>query len=139
MMKKATVNKCNINSNNVYENSSGIDFYEVYADYNYSPLTNQYTAKKFDNDTFPDSFFFGAISDSKKPLNIFFEIKKEDNTVIYRNSFTLNNGYNERIIPFEKLNIVKGENYKVYFTGAKFEYENSNRTVQDNELMIAIK
>ena len=40
MMKKATVNKCNINSNNVYENSSGIDFYEVYADYNYSPLTN---------------------------------------------------------------------------------------------------
>lgn len=30
-------------------------------------------------------------------------------------------------------------NYKVYFTGAKFVYENANRTVQDNEIMIAIK
>ena len=40
MMKKATVNKCNINSNNIYDNSSGINFNEVYAEYNYSPLTN---------------------------------------------------------------------------------------------------
>jgi predicted RND superfamily exporter protein len=29
--------------------------------------------------------------------------------------------------------------YNVYFTGAKFIYDNSNRTVQPNELMIAIK
>ena len=34
---------------------------------------------------------------------------------------------------------LENENYKVYFTGAKFEYEDSNRTVQDNELMVAIK
>lgn len=34
---------------------------------------------------------------------------------------------------------LENENYKVYFTGAKFEYEDSNRTVQDNKLMIAIK
>ena len=34
---------------------------------------------------------------------------------------------------------LENEDYKVYFTGAKFEYEDSNRTVQDNELMIAIK
>lgn len=34
---------------------------------------------------------------------------------------------------------LENENYKVYFTGAKFEYEDSNRTVQDNELIIAIK
>ena len=40
MMKKASVNKCNINSDNVYDNSSGINFTEVYAEYNYSPLTN---------------------------------------------------------------------------------------------------
>ncbi len=40
MMKKATDNKCNINSNNVYDNSSGIDSNEVYAEYKYSPLTN---------------------------------------------------------------------------------------------------
>lgn len=30
-------------------------------------------------------------------------------------------------------------NYLVYFTGTKFVYQNANRTVQDNELMIAIK
>lgn len=29
--------------------------------------------------------------------------------------------------------------YQVYFTGAKFTYQNANRTVQDNELMVAIK
>ena len=29
--------------------------------------------------------------------------------------------------------------YKVYFTDDKFTYENANRTVQSNELMIAIK
>lgn len=29
--------------------------------------------------------------------------------------------------------------YKVYFTGAKFTYQNANRIVQDNELMVAIK
>lgn len=39
MMKKVVVNDCNINSNNIYENSSGIDFNEVYSDYEYSPLT----------------------------------------------------------------------------------------------------
>lgn len=29
--------------------------------------------------------------------------------------------------------------YKVYFTGAKFTYNNASRTVQDNEFMIAIR
>lgn len=29
--------------------------------------------------------------------------------------------------------------YDVYLTGSKFVYENANRTVQDNEIMIAIK
>ena len=29
--------------------------------------------------------------------------------------------------------------YKVYFTGAKFTYKNASRTVQDNELMVAIR
>lgn len=35
--------------------------------------------------------------------------------------------------------ILEEMNYKVYFTGAKFIYENANRTVQDNELLIAVK
>lgn len=36
-------------------------------------------------------------------------------------------------------NRLENLNYKVYFTGAKFVYKNANRTVQDNELLIAIK
>ncbi|MBQ9318406.1 MAG: IS1595 family transposase [Bacilli bacterium] len=39
MMKKATTKICKTNSNNVYSNSFGIDFSEIYVDYNYSPLT----------------------------------------------------------------------------------------------------
>ena len=34
---------------------------------------------------------------------------------------------------------LEGIDYKVYFTGAKFTYQNANRTVQDNELMVAIR
>ena len=34
---------------------------------------------------------------------------------------------------------LENESYKVYFTGAKFEYNNAKMKVQDNELMIAIK
>ena len=34
---------------------------------------------------------------------------------------------------------LENENYKVYFTDAKFIYENANRTVQPNEILIAIK
>ena len=33
----------------------------------------------------------------------------------------------------------ENKGYKVYFTGARFEYQNANRMVQDNELMIAIR
>ena len=40
MMKKATKYNCKINTNNVYTNTSGIDFDIVYSDYNYLPPTN---------------------------------------------------------------------------------------------------
>ncbi len=33
----------------------------------------------------------------------------------------------------------ENKGYKVYFTGARFEYQNASRMVQDNELMIAIR
>ena len=36
-------------------------------------------------------------------------------------------------------NYLEKKGYKVFFTGAKFTYENANRTVQPKELMIAIK
>lgn len=38
IMKKATINNSSVNSTNIYNNSSGIDFNLVYADYNYHPL-----------------------------------------------------------------------------------------------------
>ena len=52
-----------------------------------------------------------------------------------------NNLYEEEVDEFLKINksYLEDKGYNVYFTGAKFVYENANRTVQDNELMIAIK
>lgn len=47
-MKKVTINSCTVNSSNVYDNTSGIDFYKVYSEYNFSPLTNQDTAINFE-------------------------------------------------------------------------------------------
>ena len=42
---------------------------------------------------------------------------------------------------FLKLSRTRLENlgYQVYFTGAKFTYNNTNMVVQPNELMVAIK
>ena len=34
---------------------------------------------------------------------------------------------------------LQNESYKVYFTGARFEYKDAKMRVQDNELIIAIK
>ena len=34
---------------------------------------------------------------------------------------------------------LQNENYRVYFTGARFEYRDAKIKVQDNELMIAVK
>lgn len=52
-----------------------------------------------------------------------------------------NNLSEEKIDEFLRLNKIRLENlgYKVYFTGAKFVFQNVNRTVQPNEYMIAVK
>ena len=34
---------------------------------------------------------------------------------------------------------IENKGYNVYFTGVRFVYQNANRLVQPNELMIAIK
>lgn len=34
---------------------------------------------------------------------------------------------------------LQNENYRVYFTGARFEYRDAKIKVQDNELIIAVK
>lgn len=44
----------------------------------------------------------------------------------------------EEILEINK-NYFENKGYRVYFTGARFEYQNARRMVQDNELMIAIK
>lgn len=38
MMKKTLKHCCHINSNNTYQNLSGIDFFSVYSDYNFNSL-----------------------------------------------------------------------------------------------------
>lgn len=52
-----------------------------------------------------------------------------------------NNLSEEEVNQFLKINRDYFENkgYKVYFTNARFIYKDANRTVQPNELMIAIK
>ena len=47
----------------------------------------------------------------------------------------------EQTDEFLKLCRIRLENlgYQVYFTGAKYNYENENKIVQDNELLVAIK
>ncbi len=52
-----------------------------------------------------------------------------------------NNLSEDDIDTFLKINRDYFENkgYNVYFTGAKFIYQNCNRVVESNELMIAIK
>ena len=52
-----------------------------------------------------------------------------------------NNLSEEDVDEFLRINRDYFENkgYKVYFTNARFNYQNANRMVQPNELMIAIK
>lgn len=44
----------------------------------------------------------------------------------------------DKFLKFNK-DYLESKGYNVYFTGAKFFYENKYRIVQPNELMIAIK
>ena len=69
---------------------------------------------------------------------------KENNNFIRYTFYELrvkNNLSENEVDEFLRINKDYFENkgYNVYFTGAKFEYNNAKITVQDNELMIAIK
>lgn len=52
-----------------------------------------------------------------------------------------NNLTEEQVNEFLNLSKIRLENldYQVFFTGAKFIYKEAQRTVQDNELMVAVK
>ncbi len=69
------------------------------------------------------------IQDSKIIRYSFYELRVKEN---------LNEEEVNRFLELIK-NKLEKMNYRVFFTGAKFEYEEANRIVQGNELMIAIK
>lgn len=52
-----------------------------------------------------------------------------------------NNVLEQEVDDFLKYAKIRLENlnYQVYFTGARFKYDNNIRIVQDNEYMVAIK
>lgn len=52
--------------------------------------------------------------------------------------YNLSEEQTDRILELMK-NKLEKMNYQVFFTGAKFVYQECKRTVQPNELMIAIK
>lgn len=55
-----------------------------------------------------------------------------------RIKYNLTEEQTDRILELMK-NKLEKMNYQVFFTGAKFDYQECKRTVQSNELMIAIK
>lgn len=73
------------------------------------------------------------------------KLKESENENFIRYTFyelrVKNNLSEEDVDKFLKINRDYFENkgYKVYFTNARFTYNNANRMVQPNELMIAIK
>lgn len=72
-----------------------------------------------------------------------YKISKNENEIIYTfYELRVKNNLSEaEVDEFLRLNKIRLENlgYKVFFTGAKFVYQNANRTVQPNEFMVAIK
>lgn len=72
-----------------------------------------------------------------------YKMSQNENEIIYTfyELRVKNNLSEDEIDEFLRLNKIRLENlgYKVYFTGAKFIFQNANRTVQANEYMIAVK
>lgn len=71
--------------------------------------------------------------------------KEEENSEFIRYTFyelkIRHNLSEDEINRFLKINrdYFENHNYKVYFTGARYEYRGAFQNVQPNELMIAIK
>lgn len=90
----------------------------------------------------PD-FFVAGIYNFNDKFSFILEVKKKDNTVIYRNNIEVKKGYNETLIPFKDFKLNLDEEYKiyiytndgiktVYFTILDFitfnnEYKNNNK------------
>lgn len=78
-------------------------------------------------------------------VNDYIEKKIAENDKYIRYTFyelrIKNNLSEEEVDQFLALNktYLEKKGYNVFFTGTKFYYQNANRIVQPNELMIAIK
>ena len=69
-------------------------------------------------------------------------LKEQENSEFIRYSYyELKIKSNEEIDRFLKVNkdYFENHNYKVYFTGARYEYRGAFQNVQANELMIAFR
>lgn len=77
-------------------------------------------------------------------INLINEKELENSDYIRYTFYELRVKYNrsekevDEILEINK-NYFENKGYNVYFTGARFVYQNANRLVQPNELMIAIK
>ena len=72
-----------------------------------------------------------------------YKISQNENEIIYTfYELRIKNNLSEELVDeFLKLSKIRLENlgYQVFFTGAKFVFQDAARTVQPNEYMIAIK
>ncbi len=71
------------------------------------------------------------------------KIKKNENEIVItfyeiRVKSNLSEAETDDFLAFCKIRL-ENMGYQVFFTGAKFVFQNANRTVQPNQLMIAIK
>lgn len=71
------------------------------------------------------------------------KINKDDSYIRYtfyelRVKYNLSDQDTNRFLELIRTKL-QNENYRVYFTGTRFEYKNATMMVQDNELMIAVK
>lgn len=77
-------------------------------------------------------------------INLIHEKELENSDYIRYTFYELRVKYNrsekevDEILKINK-DYFENKGYNVYFTGARFVYQNANRLVQPNELMIAIK
>jgi len=77
-------------------------------------------------------------------INLINEKELENSDYIRYTFYELRVKYNrsekevDEILEINK-NYFENKGYNVYFTGARFVYQNANRLVQPNELMVAIK
>lgn len=79
---------------------------------------------------FIDDYINNKLAENEEYVRFtFYELRVKSNLLVEETENFLELAKNK----FENMN------YQVFFTGDKFTYQNEERIVQDNELMIAIK